>query len=96
MTITDKTYDGLGSRGNGINHVLITLDPEPEGWVVLDDEYWPDFITYGVDKHLIKTNWNGAGLTREKADLAIQILNYEIEMQYDKSLFTYHDHIGKE
>ena len=96
LQITNKTYEGLGGRGDGIYHVLITLDPAPEGWVVLDDEYWPDFPIFDIDTHFVKTEWYGMGLTKEKADLAIQILNNEIEMQYDKSLFTYRDHIGKE
>lgn len=97
LSIVDKTCDDLWDRGNGIYRVLISSYPKPEGWVVLDDEYWPDFITYEIDKHLVKTEWNGAGLTKEKAELAIQILNNEIEMQYPPELFIHeNDHIGKE
>ena len=29
-----------------------------DGYVVLDDEYYPDFMTTGVSKHWIRTSWD--------------------------------------
>lgn len=45
---------------------------------VLDDETFPDYEKYGIDKHLVKTKFfyeKDAGLQEEHAEQAIAILN---------------------
>lgn len=95
LKVTDRTFDSFYSgRGSGINHVLITLEPEPEGWVVLDDEYFYDFKKYDISSHLVQTNWEGDGLTPQLADIAIQVLNNEIQMNFQHAVTE--GHFGKE
>lgn len=44
----------------------------------MDDETFPDYEKYGIDKHLVKTKFfyeKDAGLQEEHAEQAIAILN---------------------
>ena len=43
-------------------------------WVVLDDEYFKDYMDYGIAKHLVHTSVL-CGLTSENVRQAVQILN---------------------
>lgn len=84
LHITDKTSEPTFlERGKGINDIV--EQKNPEAWVVLDDEIFPDFEKYGILSRLIKTDWYADGLTAEKADLAIRVLKNEITMEYAAS-----------
>lgn len=85
LKVTNRTYDGLWKgRGDGIKHVLITLDPAPEGWVILDDEVFSDYIKLNLISHLVQTDWEGNGLNRKNAELAIKVLNNEIIVECEE------------
>lgn len=93
LSILNRTWENdLYYRGHGIKSSVQKY--KPEAWVVLDDEYFPDFKECDIDKHLVKTDWYGLGLTAEKANLAIKVLNENIEI----GEFNYEQmesHIGK-
>lgn len=78
LQIVGKTYDDhvydyfLEDRGRGIHRYLDALE-NAEGYVVLDDHVFGDFDEE-IRKHLIKTNCF-EGLSEEKAEQAIEILN---------------------
>ena len=62
-------------RGHEIKR-WITHFPRPvESWVVLDDEFFPDYSLFRIRSHLIKTD-ESHGLTYLKASLAISLLNH--------------------
>ena len=76
LEVTDKTYeDRPVLRGQGIHKVLEELNPDD--WVILDDEVYPDFDDYydEIFPHFVQTSWYGDGLNAEEAELAIQVLN---------------------
>lgn len=96
LTVTNRTYDSFKSgRGEGINHVLTTFDKVIDGWVILDDEFFPDFNEYNLTNHFVQTSWYGDGLTKEKADLAIRVLNNEIQMENLQGYDDWSNHHGK-
>ena len=79
LSILNRTWEkDLYYRGHGIKSSVQKYNPE--AWVVLDDEYFPDFAECGIDEHLVKTDWYELGLTAEKADLAIKVLNENIKI----------------
>lgn len=59
LTIKDRTYDENFCRGAGIRNWL--KDHPHGGWVVLDDEIFPDFEREGILPHLIRTSWKRRG-----------------------------------
>ncbi len=81
LQIVGKTYDDhvydyfLQDRGRGIHRYLDALE-NAEGYVVIDDHVFGDFDEE-IRKHLIKTNCY-EGLSVEKAEQAIEILNMQI------------------
>lgn len=96
LKVIDKTYESFSRfRGEGIHKVLSEL--HPDAWVILDDEIYPDFPDYAEEifPHLIQTLWYGDGLTADKAELAIQVLNGEAIMG-DKRYSISTNHHGKE
>lgn len=80
LEIYDKTEqltrDG-GCRGREI-HEWLTRHPEVDQWVVLDDEWFPDFSTYGIYSHWVRTAFYGDGLTIDDVEDAIRVLNGEL------------------
>ena len=73
LRIRSKT-ESLGSRGKEIHE---WLERHPHGkWVVLDDEKWDDFETYGIWPHLVETDYD-KGLSAgdiSKAKKILQVL----------------------
>ena len=60
------------------NTCWLSANEDVTAWVVLDDETFPDYEKYGIDKHLVKTKFfyeKDAGLQEEHAEQAIAILN---------------------
>ena len=76
MEIYDKTRPQLRAqmdfRGNQIKDYLAE-HPTIENFVIIDDLYFPDFGQY--EDHLVITDFDQGGLTMEKAQEAIYILN---------------------
>lgn len=60
----DKTNDDGFDRGRGIAEWLHTHPHK--GWVVLDDETFPDYRDYGIFAHLIRTSIAPNGGLKEK------------------------------
>lgn len=67
-------------RGKEINDWLEKHD-DVDGWLVLDDEFFWDFNTYGIMPHWINTYFYGdrGGLNPEDVDEAIAILNGDFD-----------------
>ena len=64
-------------RGLGIQAWLRKVGrDEVDGWVVLDDEIFPDYEERGIIPHLVKTSF-GIGLTDRGVEKAIKILRGE-------------------
>ena len=96
LKVIDKTHESFSRfRGEGIHKVLFEL--HPDAWVILDDEVYPDFPDYAdeIFPHFIQTLWYGDGLTADKAELAIKVLNGEAIMG-DKRYSVSTNHHGKE
>ena len=78
LSIYDKTEESFwAKRGEGI-HAWLSANEDVTAWVVLDDETFPDYEKYGIDKHLVKTKFfyeKDAGLQEEHVEQAIAILN---------------------
>ena len=74
LEVIDKTDDQGMDRGAGIINWL--AQHPADAWVVLDDIFFNDFKSTGVDKHLVLTADNEGldGLTQELADQAINML----------------------
>lgn len=76
MEIYDKTRPQLAGvmdfRGNQIKDYL-EENPEINNFVIIDDLYFPDFGQF--DDRLVLTDFDDGGLTVEKAQEAIYILN---------------------
>ena len=64
-------------RGQEIREWLNKNDDVVTEWVVLDDEYFGDFATHGIDTHWVKTDTD-EGLTDADVEHAIRILNGEL------------------
>ena len=75
LEIYDDTPDSGGaySRGKEINQWL-EAHPEVTGYVILDDEEFRDFETYGLTDHVVYTTY-AKGLTKKQVKEAIDILN---------------------
>ena len=65
-------------RGQEINLWLKAHEQEVDQWVVLDDEWFPDFSTYGIYPHWVRTAFYGDGLTIDDVEDAIRVLNGEL------------------
>lgn len=74
LYIHDKISDG--SRGKCISQWLTNYDNIVEQFVILDDETF-DFKEHGLLPNLVQTCFydDNGGLTKEHADIAIDILN---------------------
>ena len=88
LTIYDKTHDNHNNiyyRGSGIYNWLES-HPKVKNWVVLDDDRFPDFETFGIYPHLVLTN-PLLGLTDDDADAAIEILEGSLIGPYTQDPF---------
>jgi len=75
MEIMGCTMERIpGERGTGIQRWLAYHGPV-DGWAVLDDDIFPDFAERGILPRLIKTNFYRGGLTRDKIDPCVRMLN---------------------
>ena len=73
--VTDNLSRHGESRGQEINQWL-EQHPDVEEWVVLDDEYFIDFVYYDITPHHVKTYFYGdGGLHEADVEQAIQVLN---------------------
>lgn len=73
ISVADKTNDNNSwQRGKGIREYL-GIHPA-KSWVILDDDFFPDYNQYGCDKHLIRTSFS-TGLTEELKGEIIKMLN---------------------
>lgn len=81
LILNNKTRErNLNERGMGIKAYLM-LHSEITNWIVLDDEIFFDFYTYGIMSHLVKTD-PLTGLTDECAEAAIKMLKGQIQGPY--------------
>lgn len=76
LTITDKTGGSMHNRGHGIIDWL--SDHPTNSWIVLDDEVFDDYDECGILPHLVKTDFYNGGLKEKHVELAINLLNKEI------------------
>ena len=72
MGITTESVPG--ERGKGIRRWLEYHGPF-DGWAVLDDDIFPDYAQNGILPRLVKTNFYRGGLTKEKIELCVNLLN---------------------
>ena len=72
IEVFDKTEDNNSwKRGKGIKDYL---DMHPaESWVILDDDFFPDYNEYDCDKHLVRTAFSD-GLTEALKEEVIKML----------------------
>ena len=75
LTITNKTDDQWFNRGEGIQDWL--REHPAEAWVVLDDIYFNDFGSEGIEPHLILTD-GVYGLTQELAEQAVNMIKEQL------------------
>ena len=76
LRIMDKTTDDSIHRGTGIIDYINNFHTDVESWIVLDDEYFPDYKELGILDHMVKTEFI-KGLQERHVDLAIELLNKE-------------------
>lgn len=77
LVMIDKTPTHNNQRGAEIR-MWLRDHPCVTHWVVLDDSTFPDFEPQNIIPHWVHTFNRCGGLTREKADRAIAILNGEV------------------
>ena len=75
ICITDKTIDKGHNRGEGIANYI--LEHDIKSWIVIDDEVFSDYETYGILPHLIKTAFWDGGLQDNHVNQAIEKLGSE-------------------
>ncbi len=76
LTIMDKTGGSMNERGHGI---VDWLSEHPtDSWIVLDDEIFEDYEGCGILPHLVKTDFYDGGLKEKHVEMAINLLNKEI------------------
>lgn len=76
LSVYDVTEDiGAYKRGAEIRLWLAQHRKDIERWVVLDDEYFPDFTEQKIKSHLVQTDMYKDGLTECHVRKAIRILN---------------------
>lgn len=76
LKIHDKTHDRGFNRGEGIVAYLSEIDDYVDQWIVIDDEWFPDYHEYDIRPHLVKTSFYDEGLTEAHMKEAIAKLNY--------------------
>jgi orotate phosphoribosyltransferase-like protein len=74
LKIIDKTKDNITNRGEGIYNWL-SVHPEVESWIILDDEIFEDYEQYGCMPYLVKTSFYDGGLKDKHVEQAIALLN---------------------
>ena len=74
LRIYDDTPDsgGVYSRGKEI-YTWMKNHPDVENYVILDDEEFRDFETYGLSDHVVYTNF-AKGLTEKQVTEALEVL----------------------
>lgn len=76
LTILDKTGGSIHDRGHGI---IDWLSEHPtDSWIVLDDEIFEDYEECGIMPRLVKTDFYDGGLKEKHVEMAINLLNKEI------------------
>ncbi len=72
LRIIDKT-DYTSERGKGIREWL-ARHPATIGWVVLDDDIFPDYQKCEILPHLVKTSFFEGGLKKEHINPCVEIV----------------------
>lgn len=81
LRVMDKTTDDGKHRGTGIIDYINNFHTDVENWIVLDDEYFPDYKECDILSHMVETDfYNGGGLQDSHVELAIKLLNKEKEI----------------
>jgi len=62
-------------RGHEIKRWITHFPGTVESWVVLDDEFFPDYSLFRIRHHLVRTE-ESQGLTCRKTSLAISLLKH--------------------
>ena len=74
LSILDKTNDNHDNRGYGISRWLDS-HPEVKTWLVLDDDFFPDYDTENIRPCLVQTNFYTGRLREEMIPVCLEILN---------------------
>lgn len=79
LYILDKTKDSGSNRGEGIYNFI--KENNVKYWVVIDDVIFYDYRKYGINDHLVKTEFykDDGGLQEKHIKIVINILNGEIK-----------------
>ena len=73
IEVTDKTDDNNSwKRGKGIKDYLDTHPSDK--WIILDDDFFPDYKDYDCASHLVRTAFSD-GLTEQLKEEAIAMLS---------------------
>ena len=76
LRVMDKITDDGKHRGTGIIDYINNFHTDVESWIVLDDEYFPDYKECHILSHMVETDfYNGGGLQDSHVELAIKLLN---------------------
>ena len=78
LRVMDKTTDDGIHRGIGIKNYINSFHTAVKSWIVIDDEYFPDYKDTDVLSHMVKTDFfHNGGLQDLHVKLAIELLNKE-------------------
>ena len=78
VELFDKTTDKIFDRGRGI-HEWLSQHPEVTNWVVLDDDIFEDYKTYGITSHIVQTSFAGGGFKQKHIPRCEKLLTKENE-----------------
>lgn len=77
LRILEKTDDMHYNRGEGIS-TWLNQHPSVTSWVVLDDDIFADYKTFGILPHLVKTMIGNGGLKQSHVNLCVHQLNAQV------------------
>ena len=76
IEIYDKTTDQMFDRGRGI-YEWLDRHPKVTNWVVLDDDIFEDYKTYGVMPHIVQTSFVSGGFKQKHIPRCVKMLTKE-------------------
>ena len=75
LSLFDKTPGKSGYyRGSEIMNWITANKKSIESFVIIDDIWFADFNLEAISSHVVRTSFNGGGLTKRRADEAIEAL----------------------